>query len=192
MAPPAGSELPEPNATRRSWREELVVDGYNVAHAAPHLWPGDRDDLEGVRRALAEVLAAWVQRHGGSVMLVFDGALGTARRLTRTAGVEVVFSRPPDKADDLIKRELQLAHGSRRVRLVSSDRELQRWAQRHRLRVTGAVEFVDELETPPRPVRAPVVPRELDPNLALAAGEVDEWARLFAEAAAKKKGHRGV
>jgi predicted RNA-binding protein with PIN domain len=169
-----------------------VVDGYNVAHAAPYLWPGDRDDLESIRRALAEVLAAWVHRHGGSVTLVFDGALGATRRLTRSPGVEVVFSRPPDKADDLIKRELQLAHGSRRVRLVSSDRELQRWARRHRVRATGAVEFLDELETPPRPAQPLKVPRELDPNLALAAAEVEEWARLFAEAAAKKRGHRGV
>lgn len=164
--------------------EELLVDGYNLAHAAPHLHPGDPGDLEGIRRSVIRALAAWAARTGGRVVLFFDGEALPVRPVGGDTSVEVVFSRPPEKADDLIKRALQERHGSRRSRLVSSDRELRRWARRQRLSSTGAAEFLEELEAPPALAPQAGIPRELDPHLALDEAEVEDWARLFAAASA--------
>jgi predicted RNA-binding protein with PIN domain len=164
--------------------EELLVDGYNLAHAAPHLHPDPPGDLEGIRRSVARALLAWAKRTGGRVLLFFDGEAIPVRSSKGCTLIEVVFSRPPEKADDLIKRALQERHGSRRSRLVSSDRELQRWARRHRIRFTGAAEFLGELEEPPIPATQAGVPRELDPHLTLDEAEVEGWARLFAAAPA--------
>lgn len=173
--------------------EELLVDGYNLAHAAPHLWPGVPQDLEGTRRAVIQSLSAWTRRTGGSVVLVFDGGQVPSRPSPGPPLVEVVFSRPPDKADDVIKQALRQVHGSRRARLVSSDGELRRWARRHGIRSTSAAEFVEELERPAEPAKdKPMPSRELDPHLELDEAEVDEWARLFAGRQAKNNRGRGV
>ena len=164
--------------------EHLLIDGYNVLKATPHFHRQERLSLEAARQALQQTLIHYAQRTGARITLVFDGDEGVDLPPVSAPQdqVQIVFSHPPEKADDLIKKSVQYKHGARRARVITSDREIRRFAQRHKIRTTPADEFVfEELDAPPaQPSTEPrPTPLEVDPDLALDEREIDAWEKLF-------------
>ena len=164
--------------------EHLLVDGYNLIRASPRLRRRERVSLQSARQALEQVLTGFARHTGARITLFYDGDEGPG--FVPEAGpqpVRVVFSDPPASADDLIREAVQHRHGARRFRVVTSDREIRRFAERHRIRVTRAHDFLEELERPPDPRRA----QEEDPPdpeavryRRLGDDEVAAWEKLFA------------
>src|SRR3989442_14263104 len=81
-------------------------------------------------------------RHSDHFTVVFDGAPGAGR--TESPGqVEVLFSRPPEKADDvLIRLARQSGDGDA---VVSDDRTVADAARRARCAAIGTADFVAAL-----------------------------------------------
>jgi len=80
-----------------------LVDGYNVIRRDPDLRAHEAESLEAGRTALLRLVAHVARAKGDRFTVVFDGAPASG---PRSAGgqVEVIFSRPPDKADDVLVR----------------------------------------------------------------------------------------
>jgi uncharacterized protein len=141
----------------------LIIDGYNLIRQSPQLSLLDVRDLEAGREALLQCLSEYRRRRPQhKVTVVFDGWQGGALRESRDFchGVVVVYSRRGERADEVIKR-LVAREGNRAV-MVSSDRELQAFAEKagatwvgagqfesHYLRNSPAPGDVEEEETPP-------------------------------------------
>jgi predicted RNA-binding protein with PIN domain len=164
--------------------EHLLVDGYNVIKTDPHLRRREQVSLKAARLSLEQILRAYTARSRAFVTLFYDGDEGLESLSdNREQGfLQVVFSHPPEKADDLIKRTIQRQHGSGRVRVITSDREIRRFARRHKLRSTPSSEFVEEVNRLPRPPAATCAsppPPELDPELRLTPEEIEAWEQLF-------------
>jgi predicted RNA-binding protein with PIN domain len=127
----------------------LVVDGYNVLHAWPEMLHGG--DLEGARQRLADRVAEYEATRGVRALLVFDG-----RKRPGPAGptagyaVETVFSGKGLSADHLIERWIVEVRDATDeylpITVVTSDRLIHSLAMRERAAVTGAREFIRELE----------------------------------------------
>jgi len=114
-----------------------LVDGYNVIRRDPDL-------REAGRTALLRVVASAARAGGDRFTVVFDGAPGGGPA-TGGGQVEVTFSRPPEKADDvLVRLARQLGAGAA---LVSSDRAVRDAAGRAGCAVIGADEFLRALST---------------------------------------------
>jgi predicted RNA-binding protein with PIN domain len=99
----------------------LLVDGYNVAKSEEGF---GRLDLPAQRTRLIDEVDRLARRRGVPATIVFDGATvdpGLSRR--RRQGVSVVYSRPPETADDHLVALLQ-GLPNHPVILVTSDREL--------------------------------------------------------------------
>lgn len=99
----------------------VLVDGYNVSHAA---WPAA--PITDQRRRLVDALAGLVARCGADVRVVFDGAdtpeppaVGTTAR-----SVRVRFSPPGVEADDVILDEVGVIDARRPLVVASSDRRV--------------------------------------------------------------------
>jgi predicted RNA-binding protein with PIN domain len=75
-------------------------------------------------------LAAFRQQHRHKITVVFDGWLGGDLKESRDRhqGMLIVYSRRGEKADEVIKR--LLTADTQRAVVVTSDREIQAWAQR--------------------------------------------------------------
>ncbi|HEV3400793.1 MAG TPA: NYN domain-containing protein, partial [Acidimicrobiales bacterium] len=108
----------------------LLVDGYNVSHAA---WPGT--PIQEQRRRLVDALSELAARTGTDVRVVFDGSdtvepppVGSVSQLVR-----VRFSPPDVEADDVLVQEVAAAPVGRPVAVATSDRRL-----RERCRAEGA------------------------------------------------------
>ncbi|MGQ9688170.1 MAG: NYN domain-containing protein [Desulfobaccales bacterium] len=109
----------------------LIIDGYNLIRQSLRLSQVEANDLEAGREALLQSLADYHRRRPQhKITVVFDGWQGGALQESRDQfqGLGVIYSRRGERADEVIKR-LLVREGARAV-LVSSDRELQNFAER--------------------------------------------------------------
>ncbi len=121
--------------------KHLIIDAYNLLGARGMVRAQRGSSSESVRENLIKELALYRQRKSHPLTVVFDGwqqGLGTERHEHR-AGLEVIYSRRGERADQVIQR---LAHeyGSD-CAVVSSDREVADFARSTGAFVMGAVEF---------------------------------------------------
>jgi predicted RNA-binding protein with PIN domain len=117
-----------------------LLDGYNIIRRDPEMRSREAARLADGRTALLHLVAAVAQRCGDDFTVVFDGA--------RVAGgepaggrVQVIFSRPPQNADQVL---IRLATELRDAGIVvSSDRTVRDAARRAGAAVVSADEFLD-------------------------------------------------
>ena len=107
----------------------IIVDAYNLLHAMP----GYRKTMTDKERAhFIAHIAAYGRRKGHKMIIVFDrGPYDWPFKETMKA-VQVVYSGMHQTADDYIKEYIE-AHKAQNILLVSSDRELNRYAQYHNI-----------------------------------------------------------
>ncbi len=101
-------------------RAHLIIDGYNVTKTGfPTL------SLHEQRVRLLRGLGSMAARTGAEITCVFDGAqLGGPVPVPQHKGVRVLFSRPGEIADELIRRLVAAEPQGRPVIVVSTDREV--------------------------------------------------------------------
>lgn len=108
----------------------LIIDGYNLLYVGRSPIRRDASELQRERDRLIDQLSSYRKLRPCEITLVFDGWQGgwTTEQRERKKGIELIFSRLGEKADDVIKR-LVKAKGSGVV-VVTSDREVSRFAER--------------------------------------------------------------
>ena len=127
--------------------QHLIIDGYNllaagrVGRTAPHY-------SEMARESLIRELAAYRQRKGHALTVVFDGWQQgqPIERSEHRAGVQVIYSKRGERADQVIQR-LAREYGSD-CAVVSSDHEIVNAAKAHGAFVMGSQEFSGKLQSP--------------------------------------------
>lgn len=115
---------------------EVLIDGYNLIRQSDRLSEQEgRGGLEAGRTALIRALSAYRAATGDRVTVVFDGdeGIGFVPGASRQEGIGVVFSRPPESADDMIIAHVRKRHGKKTVLVVSSDRRILDAARRERV-----------------------------------------------------------
>ena len=139
----------------------LIIDGYNLLAAAGYAARTASLNSDLAREALLRDLAAYRQRKGHAVTVVFDGwqqGHPMESREHRT-GVQVIYSKRGERADQVIQR-LAREYGSR-CAVISSDHEIVNAARAHGAFVMGAQEFTRRLHSPVTP-GGTVAHKELD------------------------------
>jgi uncharacterized protein len=121
-----------------------LVDGYNVIRRDPDLAQHEARGLEDGRAALLGVIAGAARTSGDPFTVVFDGARRSGG--TPAGGqVQVVFSRPPETADDVLRRlASELRSGAV---VVSSDRAVRDAAERAGAVAVTTEQFLTALES---------------------------------------------
>ena len=154
--------------------QRIIIDAYNLLHADPELASLSDRDLEGARRGLIRRLSSYLRVKKVEVTLVFDG-----RELSPTGGpapsrLRVIFSTPPESADDMILRMVEGEKNPRALVVVSSDGRVARSAGARGAKVVSAQEFwkiiVKGRGREDKEEEKPETP---------SPGEVDEWLRIF-------------
>jgi predicted RNA-binding protein with PIN domain len=152
----------------------VVIDGYNLIHRSPDLKPGPERTLEEAREKLVNLLSWTVGAGDAHFLVVFDGASGGGGTATGSERVAVRWSRPPQKADDVIRDLVEdQIERVERLTVVTSDLEVARHA-----RAMGAELALSDLflASVLGPGRAPEVGEK--PG-ALSRKELEEWVEMF-------------
>jgi predicted RNA-binding protein with PIN domain len=161
-------------------QEHLLIDGYNLIKSS-QLFHRPEQSLEKARLRLQRGLDAYVRRAPKKITVYYDGNGDGTNELAKQSdygGIHIVFSHAPETADDLIMRVAQDKHGAKWLRVVSSDREIRHFVERHKIRSTRSEDFLDELEAPiSDPTQSIVQGRAASDS---SPDELDEWERLFA------------
>jgi predicted RNA-binding protein with PIN domain len=122
-----------------------VLDGYNLIRRDPDLRDRERESMEAGRAALLALVARLATTAADDFTVVFDGARrgGGAPSGGR---VQVIFSRPPETADDVLRRlAADLRTGGV---VVTSDRAVQTTARRAGAVTVTAEAFLAAVEAP--------------------------------------------
>ena len=103
---------------------DIIIDGYNLIRQSDRLRRYERQSLEAGRRALIMNLAEYQKIRKHKITIVFDGwKNGEAEEeRDRQAGIDIIYSRLGEKADEVIKRIADKSINETVV--VSSDREI--------------------------------------------------------------------
>lgn len=139
----------------------LIVDGYNLLALTGRIGAGTSLHSEMARESFLRDLASYRQRKSHPITVVFDGwqqGWGVEHREHRL-GLEIIFSRRGEKADQVIQR-LAAEFGSA-CAVVSSDREIITVAKAQGAFVMTAQEFIGKLQESSRVTRASLH-KELD------------------------------
>jgi hypothetical protein len=123
----------------------ILIDGYNLIRKSETLRQFDRMSLEAGRNALMRNLADYKKRTGHRVTVVFDAAQGgfLLEERDRHGGVQCLFSRKGETADDLIKRMVEDRKDAFVV--VTSDRGIADFASRRGVAVIASPLFASRL-----------------------------------------------
>lgn len=104
----------------------IVVDAYNLLRSVP---PYKKTITDKERVHFIAQLSSYGRRKGHKVVIVFDGGPHEWPFKEHMKTVTVVYSGIHETADDYIKEYIE-AHHTQDLLLVSSDSELNRWADR--------------------------------------------------------------
>ncbi len=124
----------------------LIIDGYNLLHVNRSLIRLNSTQLQWERDRLIEQLSAYQKLKPCGITVVFDGWQGgwSTEKRERKGGIEIIFSRLEEKADEVIKR-LAKEKGSGAI-VITSDRDVARFAERMAVSVISSEQFREKLE----------------------------------------------
>ncbi len=124
----------------------LIIDGYNLLHVSRSLIQLSSIELQWERDQLIHQLSAFRQVKPCEITVVFDGWQGgwNSERKEWKKGIELIFSKLGEKADEVIKR-LVKEKGSGAI-VITSDREVSRYAERMAAAVIPSDQFKEKME----------------------------------------------
>lgn len=107
----------------RSRKEYLFVDGYNIINSWERLKKLKDEDFEGAREKLIDILAEYKYYSEIEIILVFDGHLvkGSSGTISNYNGLEVVYTKERETADQYIEKKLDQIGRIKKVRVATSD-----------------------------------------------------------------------
>jgi uncharacterized protein len=132
----------------------LIIDGYNLLHVGRSLMQADPAELQRERERLIDQLSVYRRQRPCEITVVFDGWQGgwITEKRERQKGMDLVFSKRGEKADEVIKRMVKERGAG--VVVVTSDREISRFAERMSVSAILSEQFLERMENtifkPPR------------------------------------------
>jgi predicted RNA-binding protein with PIN domain len=157
----------------------VIVDGYNLILRSPRLKPGPERTLREGRDKLINLLAWMMGGNDVRYIVVFDGAELPGRD-EPSGRVDVVYSRPPEKADDVIRRLVEKkVGGDEQITVVTGDIEVARHARAMGADVSLADLFLASALGDGGGTGAPDEGGSSEKPTSLSKKELEEWAEIF-------------
>lgn len=112
-----------PRTPKYSGTEYLLVDGYNVIFSWDNLKALSKDNIEGARNTLINILCNYQGYKKCEVILVFDAykVKGNAREVEKVNNINIVYTKEAETADMYIEKVSHQLAKNNKVRVVTSD-----------------------------------------------------------------------
>ncbi len=166
--------------------KHFLIDGYNLAYKLYTV----KNNLQQVRDKVQRLVSNYAMRKKCQATIVFDGKwnLDTVEHYSN---VTVVFTTSGEIADTRIKKIIDETPNKSSLCVVSSDREILRYAQVSRTQTMRSEEFLFDLKTDAtsnskkltksrsnKGIKKEVEVREHKPN-EVSTSDIETWKKLF-------------
>ncbi len=145
----------------------IAIDGYNFIKHSPGLRKLEQISLQKAREGLIDQLARYKRQKGHTIMVVFDGDQKESimGNRDRSQGIEIVFSKRGEQADDVLKR----LSGAKRegILIVTSDLAVARFAEKKGSMAIPVSDFAQKIDRA-QPVPFKDTPQEIFQNQSVA------------------------
>ncbi|MBN1481979.1 hypothetical protein EH223_06610 [candidate division KSB1 bacterium] len=158
-------------------RPQIIIDGYNYILRQDRIDFDQEYALWDAREKLIHQMIAYLGQKQLRITIVFDGQdLKGITKIRRPAGLSVLFSHAPQKADPLIIKMVQKAKNPGSITVVSSDANLVNTVKAYGCIVTSSEDFSTRIAADHREIEfINKYDAQLTPK------EVEEWMRIFRE-----------
>ncbi len=136
----------------------ILIDGYNLMAKMG----GIGGNLETQRERFLQTLSQYRVQKYHTITVVFDGEKGgcITESHERTMGINIVFSRLGEKADDIIKRMVK--EHDEEYTVITSDKEVASFAEHSGHTAIPSEEFIPKLRSDNR--IEPIIDKDEDPE----------------------------
>ncbi len=102
----------------------IIIDGYNLIRQSDSLGRFESISLESGRNELIRRVSLYKKTKGHRITIVFDGWASDPlmEERDREGGIDIIYSRKGEKADEVIKRMAK--EGEEEIVVVTSDRKI--------------------------------------------------------------------
>ncbi|MDO9529028.1 MAG: NYN domain-containing protein [Syntrophales bacterium] len=102
----------------------IIIDGYNLIRQSDSLGRFESISLESGRNELIRRVLLYKKSRGHRITIVFDGWASDplTEERDREGGIDIIYSRKGEKADEVIKRMAK--KGEEEIVVVTSDRSI--------------------------------------------------------------------
>jgi predicted RNA-binding protein with PIN domain len=124
----------------------LIIDGYNLLHVNRSLTQLSGAQLQWERDRLIDQLSTYQKLKPCDITVIFDGWQGgwSTEKRERKKGIELIFSKLGEKADEVIKRLIK-EKGSGII-VITSDRDVSKFAEKRDVAVISSERFREKME----------------------------------------------
>ena len=140
----------------------LIIDGYNLLHVGRSLGALRPDDLQRERDRLIDQVSSYRHSRPCEITVIFDGWKEgeVTERKERRKGIDLVFSKVGEKADEVIKRLVREKGAG--VVVVTSDREVAGFVEKRGATAVSSEQFRERMRMaatrPPYPEEKGIEP----------------------------------
>lgn len=156
--------------------QKIIIDGYNVLHLIEPYRSMLQKDLEAARNRFIHDLSIYRSQKMLDILVVFDGAAGipVPHQYETRAGIRIMFSRAPQKADPVIINLIRKAKQRRSLIVVTNDGEIISFARSAGSQTLSPKELSRRMSAKPRDDQ---LLNKFDDNMS--SDELEEWKKIF-------------
>jgi len=158
----------------------VLIDGFNLIYKFPHLQEMmQAGRLPEAMKGLLELLRGYQKKTGKKIRVVFDGKKqnGLDMKSERVGKIDVFYSLE-SIADTLIMQFIKDDPRPELTAIVTSDKEIESYANRHRAPVIHSETFAELINEALKPEEEPE-PEEKSEQVNLSADEISFWEKMF-------------
>ena len=129
--------------------KNYIIDAYNLGFKIPAIsdWIKSGETEKAIQLIINYVTKALI-RKANKIIIVFDGKSGNPGNDSRQGKVQILFSKKPESADDIIRRHMRSLNNASEWIVVTSDSEIRWTAEDMGAQVISSENFiVSQLQT---------------------------------------------
>ena len=111
-------------------KKNYIIDGYNLGFKIPSIAKRiSAGDTDRAIQSIKSYLVNELLQKANQIIIVFDGKKGNSGGNSRQGKIQVIFSKKPETADDIIRRHIRSIKNADQWIVVSSDAEIRNTAK---------------------------------------------------------------
>ncbi len=157
---------------------KYIIDGFNLGYKVPQIAAKlKQNNLSSAIQAIILAVQTRLTEKVKQVIIVFDGQPFIQQQFNHSAHIKILFSRAPQKADDIIREFIRKTAEVRQCVVVTSDHEILNTAHDMGARTLTSSDFLATFPARGNRKQSAATEKKYNPQQI----DMDYWLKIFGE-----------